>query len=118
MKQGGFPNGFDASQNSVFENVHDMDFRRSYCQIILPSPDNATGPRLVPRQAACGDFYTAAPKLKQNPTALPLIHVFSYTLAGSSAPTLDPLPNLNLDTTASTYNLHLRAEPKIDMARG
>jgi hypothetical protein len=115
---GAFSNGFDASQNSVFINIQKSDLTKSYCQILLPFPDGVSQLRVVPMQSACGDFYLKAPKLKQKPTSLPLIHAFSYTLAGSNKPTIDSLPGLTLDQTSLSYNLHLRAEPPVEMANG
>jgi len=114
---GNMSTGFDPSKNSVFGNIHQIDFRQSHCEILLPFPDTVSLLRVVPMQSGC-DFYKTAPTLTQKPTSLPLIHVFSYTLGTTSKPTLNPLTALNMDTTASFYNLHLRAEPKVDMAGG
>src|ERR1700693_4039481 len=106
-------NGFDVRKNSIFENIHDTDFRQAYCQILLPFPDAVYPLRVVPKQSGC-EFYKTAPKLKQNTDFLPLIHVFSYTLASTHKPTIVPLSGLVLDQTTTSYNLHLRAEPKVE----
>jgi hypothetical protein len=118
VNSGVFSNGFDASLNSVFVGVHDTDFTKAYCQILLPFPDAVSQLRVVPTKPAFGDFYLAAPRLKQKPISLPLIHNFSYTLTSSNKPTLGSLSGLKLDQTSSSYNLHLRAEPPVEMSGG
>jgi len=113
VKDGKMSPGFDDTKNSVFEKINDIDIRQSYCQINLPFPDAVYGLRAVPKQSGC-DFYTKAPKLKHKPDELPLIHVLSYTLS-SDMPSIDGLNGVVMDKTASWYNLHLRAEPKIEI---
>jgi len=35
VKPGGFSPGFDPGKNSVFANIHQIDYRISYCQVLL-----------------------------------------------------------------------------------
>jgi|HubBroStandDraft_4_1064222.scaffolds.fasta_scaffold537800_1 hypothetical protein len=103
LKDGSMATGFDANKNSVFGNIHQIDFRQSYCEILLPFPDAVSLLRVVPMQSGC-NFYNnpVPPALTQPPASLPLIQVFSYTLASANKPTLDPL-SAHLHTALSHH---------------
>ena len=104
---------FDSNCSAIFEGKKDMDLRHAYCSVLLPLPDGVYTPWTV-TQTPGKPFYVGISTPIQQPSALPVSHVLTYTNYTQGAAALYPqnvtLPYDAPNNDASLTNIHFRAE--------